>query len=284
MPDRVDTECVVCGTAAHSVVVPDDGNGRQTVRCATCKLIYVLPPWTAETARRTFAEQSQWPGGLSPQNITNRQPGLQFIARQIAAHKPTGGALLDVGCADGKFFDAMRQTAGGWEYYGAEPDVKWDGLDYKGAQVTFRQLRECHFPDKQFDVVTILDALYYLPDPDQEMAELARILKPGGLMVFDVAGLGYLQLRGMIGGVFGMDRTRTFAAYPFYHSMRSVSMLLEKAGFAIDASLIDQGIEHSSALLRLAMPAYLMMVKALSLVAGSAQELAPKIVYVARRL
>ena len=283
MPDATATQCVACGSPTYTVIIDDSGAGRQTVRCNTCKLIYVLPAWTAETASQTFQQQSKWPGGLSLSNTSNRQPGMQFIAQQIARLRPDGGTLLDVGCADGKFFDTMRQVDDGWQYYGAEPDAKWDGLDYKGAQVTFRPMRECQFEDHQFDVVTILDALYYIPEPDKELREIARILKPGGLLVFDIAGLTYLQLRGMVGTLAGLDRTRTFAAYPFYHSRQSVKALLGKTGFTLEAMLGDQGIEHRSALLRMAMPIYMKAIKLASLIVPQAIDLSPKVVYIARR-
>lgn len=284
MSDLAPTPCVACGSREYTVIIQDSLHHRQTVRCTNCKLIYILPAWTAQTAQQHFAERSKWPGGLHSTNTTNRQPGMQFIARQIAARLPEGGRLLDIGCADGKFFNTMRQETNKWQFYGAEPDATWDGLDYKGAQVIFRPLRQCSFQDEEFDVVSILDALYYLPDPDKELAEIGRILKPGGLLVFDTAGLAYLQLRGLVGTIVDLDRTRTFAAYPFYYSIPSVQALLTKTGFIVDALLVDQGIEHRSAALRIAMPIYMSMVKLATLLFPVAHSLAPKLVYVARRL
>lgn len=282
MPDLSAIRCVACGGQGHTIIINDNTNGRATVRCDTCKLIYVIPQWTEEIANYTFSHYQGWPEGISG-GAPNRSRGMHFIARQIAAQLPNGGCLLDVGCADGKFFNTMGQEAGHWQFFGAEPDAKWQGLDYQGAQVTFYPLRECQFQDHQFDAVTILDALYYIPDPDKELAEISRILKPGGILVFDIAGLAYLQLRGLVGTLLGLDRTRTFAAYPFYYSTQSVSELLAKTGFTVSTKLVDQGVEHSSFILRLGVPIYMSLIKVILRVFSVAFDLSPKVVYIAHR-
>ena len=38
------------------------------------------------------------------------------------------------------------------------------------------------YADKSFDVVVISNALHIMPDPDRAMAEIRRVLKPGGLL------------------------------------------------------------------------------------------------------
>ena len=39
------------------------------------------------------------------------------------------------------------------------------------------------FPDDCFDVVTCLETLEFLPDPRQALAEMIRVLRPGGLLL-----------------------------------------------------------------------------------------------------
>jgi SAM-dependent methyltransferase len=282
MPDLSAIRCVACGGQGYAIIINDNTSGRETVRCDTCKLIYVVPQWTEEIANYTFSHYQGWPEGISG-GAPNRSRGMRFIVRQIATRLPSGGSLLDVGCADGKFFNIMRQEAAHWQFFGAEPDTKWQGLDYQDAQVTFHPLRDCQFQDHQFDAVTILDALYYIPDPDKELAEIARILKPGGILVFDIAGLAYLQLRGLVGTLLGLDRTRTFAAYPFYYSAQAISELLAKTGFVVSAKLVDQGVEHRSFILRLGVSIYMSLIKVIQRIFSVGFDLSPKVVYIAHR-
>ena len=39
------------------------------------------------------------------------------------------------------------------------------------------------FPDRSFDVVTSIEALEFMPDPKQTLAEMTRVLRPGGLLL-----------------------------------------------------------------------------------------------------
>ena len=39
------------------------------------------------------------------------------------------------------------------------------------------------FPKDSFDVVTCLEALEFLPDPERALAEMARVLRPGGTLL-----------------------------------------------------------------------------------------------------
>ncbi|MEZ4671522.1 MAG: methyltransferase domain-containing protein [Anaerolineae bacterium] len=134
----------------------------------------------------------------------------------------------------------------------------------------------------QFDVVTVLDALYYFPDPEQQFMEIGRIVKAGGMFVFDVPGQAYLRLRGLLGAIAGMRRTRTFAAYPFYYSDQALRLFLDRAGFVIEKRLVDRGARHQS-MLRNGMLFYTEMIKYLSSVLPRLFSFSPKVVYVARR-
>ncbi len=108
------------------------------VRCNHCDLIFVLPLWTDEVATKVFAQSKStgWPGGITAGTASHREAALCFIARQIADRVPRGGRLLDIGCANGVFFDSMRSEAADWQFYGAEPDPKWQGFAYSEAQVS----------------------------------------------------------------------------------------------------------------------------------------------------
>jgi SAM-dependent methyltransferase len=287
MPYSSAVSCVACGCKDRTFVT-EARPGKRMMRCARCGLIFVVPLWTDPVAADIFAHWDGWPEGIVG-GADNRTEGMRFIARQIARRSPTGGRLLDIGCADGAFFQAMcYETEGSpissaWQFYGAEPDPKWQTFDYQNAQVAPQPLRRCAFPDAFFDVVTILDALYYIPEPDRELAEVARILKPGGLLVFDVASQLYLRLRGLVGGVFGMSRTRTFAAYPFYFSDRSLDILLHRAGLRVLEVLADRGAVQQELVLRLLMSVYMGLATGVVKLSRGSLPVCPKSIYLAGR-
>jgi SAM-dependent methyltransferase len=96
--------------------------------------------------------------------------------------KSLSGIVLDIGCADAKprrHLAAHAQyigidyysTAAGW--YGTRPDI------YADAQAL-------PLADASIDHMLLLDVLEHIPQPDRCLAELSRVLKPGGSLTIQV--------------------------------------------------------------------------------------------------
>lgn len=94
-----------------------------------------------------------------------------------------GGALLDVGCGAGGFLADMRQL--GWRVRGVELNpgavacCREAGLD-----VFCGELRDAGFPGASFNAVTANHVIEHIAEPRAFMAEIARVLKPGGMLHF----------------------------------------------------------------------------------------------------
>jgi SAM-dependent methyltransferase len=102
--------------------------------------------------------------------------------------------LLDCGCGTGANL-AMLDRAG--RAFGV--DCTFSGLA-AGARVGRRRLVQADaaampYADATFDVVTSFDMLQVLPDAREEaaIAEMARVLKPGGALVVNVAAMRVLH-------------------------------------------------------------------------------------------
>lgn len=88
--------------------------------------------------------------------------------------------VLDAGCGDGLFTRAIAaRTVIGVDASTAMVErARSRGVDTREARI-----EALPFPDGEFDVVVCNWVLYHLPDVEAGVAELARVLRPGGRFV-----------------------------------------------------------------------------------------------------
>lgn len=98
--------------------------------------------------------------------------------------------VLDVGCAGGFFSEALARR--GARVSGIDP--AGDAISAACAHATSEGLSVDYrvgigealpWADASFDVVTCVDVLEHIGDVDAALAEAARVLRPGGLFLFD---------------------------------------------------------------------------------------------------
>ena len=77
------------------------------------------------------------------------------------------GRVLDVGC-------------GAKPYKRLFPECDWVGLDARPVGDVQAEMTDIPFDAGDFDTVVCTDALGYVLDPYKAMAEMVRVLKPGG--------------------------------------------------------------------------------------------------------
>jgi SAM-dependent methyltransferase len=234
------TACNHCGSGDYHTVhrLPDlllDRPNVQTtlVRCARCGLVFQNPrPTLAEMAAHYPPEYDSYASNPFDRELPwlLRQAygvGVRKRVQTVTAAK-SGGRLLDVGCATGTFLLGMREQPG-WELHGVEPSSHAAGIARaSGLDVFGGTLEEARFPDARFDAITLWDVFEHLHDPRASLAELHRILKPGGILVLRVPNLDSWDAK--IFGQYwaGLDAPR----HLYVFSLRSLRNLLEAAGFA----------------------------------------------------
>jgi 2-polyprenyl-3-methyl-5-hydroxy-6-metoxy-1,4-benzoquinol methylase len=119
-----------------------------------------------------------------PVKILDRVLQRWRIAK-AAPHIPDGARVLDVGCADGALFRALRKRIAGG--VGIDPDLP-AGVAIDGAQFVRGFFpRDLQNADK-FDVITMLAVFEHLDEETQPIAVAAcgRLLRSSGLLVLSV--------------------------------------------------------------------------------------------------
>ena len=99
----------------------------------------------------------------------------------LAAGRPR--RLLDAGCGTGAF---AARAAGvlGVEVVGVDQSERMVELTReRGVEALVADVRRLPFPDGLFDAVSALWLLYHVDELDRALAEIARVLAPGGRFV-----------------------------------------------------------------------------------------------------
>lgn len=182
------------------------------VRCRRCGLIYQNPrPTLAELEAHYPADYVPYKPDVSqftPLQRLSEQHNLQRRCALLERRVAGPGRLLDVGCATGLFLNAMQQR--GWQGQGVELSVY--AADYARAQfglaVHTGTLESAEFPPQSFDVVTLWDVLEHVVDPLATLREIARLLRPGGLLALSLPNPDCPEARWFGSAWVGWDRPR----------------------------------------------------------------------------
>jgi SAM-dependent methyltransferase len=111
------------------------------------------------------------------------------------------------------------------------------------------------FPDASTDLVTMVRVMHHLPDPAQELAEVSRILRPGGYAIIEAANSAHAinRLRHLLRGEpipaksvdIRPEAAKRRGAAPFVnHNPRTVARQLRTAGLQIRSMLSVSNLRH----------------------------------------
>jgi 2-polyprenyl-3-methyl-5-hydroxy-6-metoxy-1,4-benzoquinol methylase len=174
-------------------------HGFQIAHCAACGFDITSPqPAMNEIAAYYPAGYYGNPGDRRfPPMVEALQKAL-YTQRVRMVESVAGarrGRVLDVGCGRGLLLEAFRRR--GWDVQGTELTEKAAryAQQVAGVPVEIGQLEEIGFPESHFDAITMWHVLEHVHDPRVVLAEVSRILKPGGVLLVGVPNFSGFEAR-----------------------------------------------------------------------------------------
>ena len=183
-----------------------------------------LPSSVSRTGE--YAERGDYHRELSPdwEFYPTYLAKLEQVRAYLTALAP-GTRVLDAGCGEGVLVD---------EFHGR---LAIEGLDpnYSSAHVTRGSLTALPYAPATFDRALCLDVLEHLSFDDQPraLAELFRVLTPGGELLVTVPNLAHLQSRVHFLLRGELIRTANIAKHPGDRPIAEYLDLARRAGFTL---------------------------------------------------
>lgn len=111
-----------------------------------------------------------------------KRKAIRDKVRLITSLQNQKGSLLDIGAGTGDFLlEAKKQH---WNTIGIEPSEKAKGIAIQKGIAFAENLAS--LPDHSFDVITMWHVLEHVPDLENQIAVLKRLLKPNGTIIIAV--------------------------------------------------------------------------------------------------
>ncbi len=141
---------------------------------------------TSTTSPLTRDNRAIWEE--NPQHFVDRR--VEIILELLPRLGPEA-RLLDIGCLDGALTGLYAERIGTRDVAGIDVALS-ERARANGVQVEEFDLNErtpLPFADAAFDVITCVETLEHVYPTDHVVAEIARLLKPGGTAIIDVPRL-----------------------------------------------------------------------------------------------
>lgn len=163
---------------------------------------------------------------------------LKNTIRTLKRYKKQG-KILDIGCGNGSFILAMQKH--GYDAWGVELNSeaqKYTPLNLKG-RIFFQELKECKFPEKSFDIITMFQSLEHVADLGTLFAEIRRIIKDKGIFYICVPNADFFESRLFGPYYYNLEVPRHF----YFFNQETLSKLLSKNGFEVVRMVRDNIFE-----------------------------------------
>ncbi len=240
MPPQVecqrDARPVLCPVCGSQMMLFGDGPYRlpknttittDLYRCYNCTVLY--RDVSAEQVANHYDAVTYTDPKFERRFYEQRFEYFRFILSLAAKYGSRLKTCLDFGCSYGHLMLLLRGM--GCDTYGIESCEQARACCQRHGLRVCRSVEEIE-PSQRFDLITLLDSLYYVSDPKPLLRNLRERLADGGLLVIRVGNRNWLLRALRLSGYKnGIGEWLGDAVVGF--NKRSLALLLQKTGYRI---------------------------------------------------
>lgn len=117
------------------------------------------------------------------ENVLEDKPFYESRIMPIFFEIPQGSKVLDVGCNDGTFIQMLKERRK-CDVTGIDlSETALEEAKKKNLNVMIADVEKLPFDDNTFDVITCMEVLSHLFDPEKAVSEMRRVLKKSGIFL-----------------------------------------------------------------------------------------------------
>ncbi len=215
-------KCPLCGAQRLRVLKPYTAH--HLAKCRSCGFVFSNITPTPEELNALYHEYFYGVNNfVSPITLERYRAVVKGFERYRKNNR-----LLDVGCGNGQLLSVARDT--GWECYGLDVSQMAVQLCHEQGFTVFegtlatveKRIPEC-------DVVVSVEVLEHLNTPVEELQQMHRLLRPGGLLYLTTPNFN---------GLLRLLTRKDYAIIDFpehlcYFTPRTLRQLARRCGFKV---------------------------------------------------
>lgn len=205
--------CRLCGNVCKLTSLKF--NERLLARCSDCGVMQIEPFPSRDEILSFYANENfaledgmRFNGIAETVSIWFRVRRAKSILNLV---RGKNAKILDIGAGRGVMLNELKNY--GWETHGT----------------TSGDLRDAHFPQNYFDVVTLFHVLEHLEKPAETLLEIHRVMKPDGILILETPNAA-----GFVPRIF---KTRWFGynvpVHLYHFTPESLKHILRQFGFDV---------------------------------------------------